>query len=743
MHFEKFLALVKEEIDGAEPEDVRKIRAFLAARRGTAESPESRIYRAQLLEAIKNKKPDEVLTLIARGNGENAKKLRTLNADCVAFAQRQKQRRDHICEEDCLVCSIKKILKRILACIKNCCWGCCSQCSTDDQQPTEDQIEEEKQWIEILSNPLYISLEWLCRIYSESGREVSREGGESIEPTRDASTSVNRGSDEYEIRRIQQNENALHPSDEGNENDDENQDVIATALRDSHLLEMIAGNDLHQHKDEYEKRANEVEEFAVAVVEGSTREQLIDIMDTKGDGCLKQQKPWNFSQSLSLLKIAADEKRKKFVASAKCESILNKVVYFDRPSWQKEKRIPKILWSFFVHLPFLFIPLCIPYTIYRAFKDCLRRDQYEPDCWKLIRRQFEHPYSKFVNHTLSYMVFLAFLIAASFEDTFGRTWIGLEGIDWVIIAFVVGLLIQEFLAAIREGFFVYLSKWWNVVDSVIISLFVLSFVVWVSAYFHFGNKWKPEKNAFIVADVIFSSAIIISFFHLTHIFQVDSVLGPLQLSLYKMLGNVWEFLLLFLVLHLSFATGLAKMYSYYVASQVEIHRQNMTHYEKTHHFASHWNALSSLFWLLLGNYDEEKVNVEDRVFVAMSISGQIFMIVYVVCMVIVALNMLIAMMNESYERIRDNSDIWRFSRARMWLESIDKGNVIPSPLNVPYYILRVMINVILMIVGTKCCLCDRNREQGAEYNEEQENRLKTLKRLVVKFLEDRMDEWRH
>ncbi|KAK2555386.1 Short transient receptor potential channel 5 [Acropora cervicornis] len=406
--------------------------------------------------------------------------------------------------------------------------------------------------------------------------------------------------------------------------------------------------------------------------------------------------------------------RTQFVASATCESILDEIVYFGRPNWPKEKRIPKILWLFFVHLPFLIIPLCIPYTIYRAFKDCLCYDQGEPKCWKVIRRQFEYPYSKFVNHTLSYTVFLAFLIAASFQDTFGRTWIGLEGIDWLILAFVVGLLIQELLAAIREGFLVYLSKWWNVFDSVIISLFMLSFVVWVTAYFHFGNKWKPEKNAFIAADVIYSSAIIISFFHLTHIFQVDSVLGPLQLSLYKMLGNVWEFLLLFLVLHLSFATGLAKMYSYYVASQLELHRQNMTYYEETHYFASHWNALSSLFWLLLGNYDEDKVVVEDRVFVAMSISGQIFMIVYVVCMVIVALNMLIAMMNESYERIRDDSDNWRFSRARMWLESIDKGNVIPSPLNVPYYILRVMINVILMIA-----------------------RLKTMRRLVVKYLEDR------
>ena len=278
MHFENFLAFVKKEIDEDEPEGVRnncrsEIKAFF-----TAESPESHIYRVQLLEAIRNKNPDEVLALIARGDKKNRKTLQNLNADCKAVALvRQKRRRDLICEEDS------------------------SQCRTDDQQPKEDQIEEEKQWIEILSNPLYISLEWFCRIYSDS-----------TESATEASTSaVNEGSDEHEIRTIQQNENSLPPSDEGKENEDENQDVIATALRDSHLLEIIAGIDLHQHKQEYEERANEIEKFAVAVIKGSTRDQLIEIMDTKGDGCLKIDKPWNFSQSLSLLKIAADEKRKK------------------------------------------------------------------------------------------------------------------------------------------------------------------------------------------------------------------------------------------------------------------------------------------------------------------------------------------------------------------------------------------------------------------------------------------------
>ena len=92
--------------------------------------------------------------------------------------------------------------------------------------------------------------------------------------------------------------------------------------------------------------------------------------------------------------------------------------------------------------------------------------------------------------------------------------------DWIVMAFVFGFLVQEVLAVSREGFHVYKSKWWNVVDLVIISVFLVSYVIWFVAMWQSGNKWKPEKLPFIIADVIFSSAIVMSFFHLTHIFQV-------------------------------------------------------------------------------------------------------------------------------------------------------------------------------------------------------------------------------
>ena len=95
-----------------------------------------------------------------------------------------------------------------------------------------------------------------------------------------------------------------------------------------------------------------------------------------------------------------------------------------------------------------------------------------------------------------------------------------DWIGWIVLAFVLGFLVQEVLAASREGFHVYKSKWWNGVDSVIILAFLVSYAIWFAAMWQSGNKWKPENHVFIIADVIFSSAIVMSFFHLTHIFQV-------------------------------------------------------------------------------------------------------------------------------------------------------------------------------------------------------------------------------
>ena len=102
------------------------------------------------------------------------------------------------------------------------------------------------------------------------------------------------------------------------------------------------------------------------------------------------------------------------------------------------------------------------------------------------------------------------------------------------------------------------------------------------------RRVEAWKKVFIYADGIYASACVVAYFHLAHFFQVNSTLGPLQLSLYKMLRDVLKFLAIFLLLYFAFATGVAKIYSYYVASQIELQKRDTT---TTDHQVSHPLAL--------------------------------------------------------------------------------------------------------------------------------------------------------
>lgn len=155
--------------------------------------------------------------------------------------------------------------------------------------------------------------------------------------------------------------------------------------------------------------------------------------------------------------------------------------------------------------------------------------------------------------------------------------------DYAVIPYIIGLLLQELQEGYKQGPLIYYSKWWNVVDTLIVFTFLLAYTVWLIAWGFYG-KWRPEKIEFIVADAIYSSASVMAFFHLAHFFQVNSALGPLQLSLYRMLRDVFKFLAIFLLLYVAFSTGVAKIYSYYVASEMELQKQdNSTSYHQLSH----------------------------------------------------------------------------------------------------------------------------------------------------------------
>ena len=88
-------------------------------------------------------------------------------------------------------------------------------------------------------------------------------------------------------------------------------------------------------------------------------------------------------------------------------------------------RLPKIAWSF-IQLSFVALssPIYIPLRLARKFPRC------DKGAWNLwwFREMYEHPFSKFINHTTWYLLFLAVAFSSSFEEAFGTTVTGLLSI---------------------------------------------------------------------------------------------------------------------------------------------------------------------------------------------------------------------------------------------------------------------------------------------------------------------------
>ena len=226
---------------------------------GEEDVGETTPYRQKLVKALAEKNAVEVWRLIAEGSEE--KTLETLNSICETVAQHERLR-----EAGIFSCMLGK-LKSQIRCNGPC--GCGRSGRERGGENYQLEREEEQQWINILSDPLYICLNWLWRNNPNGGSATS-----------------------------------------SNQQGTKREDVIEGALHDANLLEKIALYEHHYSRDEYTRRAEAYEKFAIDVVEGSTWDQLLVIMDDKGTGCLLTNKPGDFNQSLSLLKTAADKKRK-------------------------------------------------------------------------------------------------------------------------------------------------------------------------------------------------------------------------------------------------------------------------------------------------------------------------------------------------------------------------------------------------------------------------------------------------
>uniref|UniRef100_A0A4W2DZD9 Transient receptor ion channel domain-containing protein n=1 Tax=Bos indicus x Bos taurus TaxID=30522 RepID=A0A4W2DZD9_BOBOX len=370
------------------------------------------------------------------------------------------------------------------------------------------------------------------------------------------------------------------------------------------------------------------------------------------------------------------------------------------------------------------------------------------------------PFMKFVAHAASFTIFLGLLVmnaADRFEGTkilpnetstdhakqlFRMKTSCFSWMEMLIISWVIGMIWAECKEIWTQGPKEYLFELWNMLDFGMLAIFAASFIARFMAFWHASKaqsiidandtlkdltkvtlgdnvkyynlariKWDPSDPQ-IISEGLYAIAVVLSFSRIAYILPANESFGPLQISLGRTVKDIFKFMVIFIMVFVAFMIGMFNLYSYYIGA-----KQNEA-------FTTVEESFKTLFWAIFGLSEVKSVVINYNHKFIENI-GYVLYGVYNVTMVIVLLNMLIAMINSSFQEIEDDADVeWKFARAKLWFSYFEEGrtlpvpfNLVPSPKSLFYLLLRLKKWISELFQGHK-----KGFQEDAEMNKRNEGK---------------------
>ncbi|NWR42926.1 TRPC6 protein, partial [Regulus satrapa] len=212
----------------------------------------------------------------------------------------------------------------------------------------------------------------------------------------------------------------------------------------------------------------------------------------------------------------------------------------------------------------------------------------------------------------------------------------------------------------------YLFELWNMLDFGMLAIFAASFIARFMAFWHASRaqnivdanmkdltsptldpsikyytlariNWDPSDPQ-IISEGLYAIAVVLSFSRIAYILPANESFGPLQISLGRTVKDIFKFMVIFIMVFVAFMIGMFNLYSYYLGA-----KQNEA-------FTTVEESFKTLFWAIFGLSEVKSVVINYKHKFIENI-GYVLYGVYNVTMVIVLLNMLIAMINSSFQEI--------------------------------------------------------------------------------------------
>jgi hypothetical protein len=204
--------------------------------------------------------------------------------------------------------------------------------------------------------------------------------------------------------------------------------------------------------------------------------------------------------------------------------------------------------------------------VYRRYSSVIRRYC----CWLDPRLQILEiqPVVTFLGSVLSYVAFLVLLITkvtldaekSRCDDLEIGNGCRLSYLDWILFAFVVGLIVQEASKMLSLGFTVYIRCFSNVFDLVMMFLFVAYYLLEMVGFYSnvdISARYQLVRLSYHVLGL----AALMSCLRLLSYLQAHSMLGPIHLSFMGISLDVVMFLIILGTFLTGFSLSVTSIYS--------------------------------------------------------------------------------------------------------------------------------------------------------------------------------------
>ncbi|XP_054721214.1 transient receptor potential-gamma protein-like [Uloborus diversus] len=459
-----------------------------------------------------------------------------------------------------------------------------------------------------------------------------------------------------------------------------------------------------EFKNEYQELRRQCQNFATALLDHTRSSYELEAMlnyDPTGPAFEHGDR-----MHLSRLKLAIKYKQKKFCAHPNVQQLLASIWYEGLPGFRRKNILLQM--AEITRIGLMFPIFCTAYII--APKSYLG---------STLRK----PFIKFICHSASYVTFLFLLILASQRiETVVVEWFGTEEmrhrlhsdvttkrgappsvVELIILTWVMGLIWSEIKQLWDSGPLQYVNDMWNIIDFITNSLYVATVALRIIAYFQVqkeiaedtGTAYLPREkwdawDPILIAEGLFATANIFSSLKLVYIFSVNPYLGPLQICLGRMVIDIIKFFFVYSLVLFAFACGMNQLLWYYADMERQVCFSKNGQDSKLDHsacltwrrFSNLFESSQTLFWASFGlidldNFELTGIQSYTRFW------GLLMFGSYCVINVVVLLNLLIAMMNHSYQIISEHADVeWKFARTKLWLSYFEDGATVPPPFNI-------------------------------------------------------------